>query len=97
VAMELGAAAGGSCGRRARLGADRRLGKPTAMQIGARRPGARGEFSGREVEREGIEGGNELGAFRPLLIFGPVRGARGVSGRSQPCPGAKLDLSFSTR
>jgi hypothetical protein len=35
VAMELGAAGGGSRGRRAHLGADRRLGKPTAVQIGA--------------------------------------------------------------
>jgi hypothetical protein len=54
--MELGAAGGGSRGRPARLGADRRLGKPTALQIGADRGEAARDVAGQGRRRSGAAG-----------------------------------------
>jgi hypothetical protein len=36
------------------------------------------------------------GLFDPYSFLAQACGARGVSGRGQPCPGEKLDLSLST-
>jgi hypothetical protein len=42
-------------------------------------------------------GGNGVGAVDPCWIRPDAGRGWVFSGRPQPCPGAKLDLSFSTR
>jgi hypothetical protein len=63
---------------------------------GVEEPAAAADIRKEAAGESGVGGEMRTGRFDPCWILARVRARGAFFGRGEPCPGAKLDLSFST-